>query len=290
MLVDFSPFTVAVIGDLMLDEYIWGRVDRISPEAPVPIVLVEQKTKVLGGAGNVAANIAALGARVLLFSVIGEDAAGAELQRICPKDSFLLVDSQRVTPLKTRILAHTQQVARIDSEQIQDILISQAEILAQELLKADFHAVIVSDYGKGVINCWLMDRIKQIAQYKNAIVAVDPVPQNQPYYEGVSVITPNEAEYKAMWDINGQYDTLLVTKGPQGMTLFHKNIKTDIPTVAKKVYDVSGAGDTVIAAFTLGLVSGLNPVDAAKLANKAAGMVVAELGTAVITLDQLMGD
>jgi len=288
-MLDFSKFTVAVVGDLMLDEYIWGRVERISPEAPVPVVLVEKKSTMLGGAGNVAANIKSLGAKPLLISVTGDDAAGRQLRQIVTPDAILLVDEDMITPVKTRIIAHTQQVARVDTERIKPLLDADIDVLSQKLRREHFDAVIVSDYGKGVISRSFMERIKEIAQANKAIVAVDPVPKHTEFYAGVDVITPNEIEYQAM-PYTGQAKTLLITRGPRGMTLVHNRSETHIPTEAKRVFDVSGAGDTVIATFTLGLVHGLHPIDAAKLANKAAGIVVAEVGTAVVTLDQLMGD
>lgn len=302
---------IMVIGDLMLDEYIWGNVERISPEAPVPVVEIKSERFKLGGAGNVANNLLSLGTGVSVAAVRGNDRHGAILQDILrelkiPTES-VLVDSRRVTTVKTRVIAHTQQVARIDREDTSLITDSLRKKIIQSFQGAiqDIDALIISDYGKGVISRNLLSHVVPMARAKGIPVCVDPKERNFPHYRNVSAITPNvkELSFGAGIKIEGYddivlsarkirsllgCDMVLVTRGEHGMSLFGEDGNpTDIPTNAKAVFDVTGAGDTVIACFTLALAAGATPKEAAIIANVAAGIVVAEVGAASVTRERL---
>lgn len=302
---------IMVIGDLMIDEYIWGKVERISPEAPVPVVEVSSELFNLGGAGNVANNLLNLGARVIINAVRGNDRHGDILVGILedlkvPTDS-IFVDPKRTTTVKTRIIAHTQQVARIDKEDrslITDALRKKIINSYQEALP-DIDALIISDYGKGVVSKKLIGEVVPPARKKGIPVCVDPKERNFPYYRNVSAITPNVKELSFGAGIKiEEYDHLiqaahkvksmlgcdmvLVTRGEHGMSLFEEDgHPVDIPTTAKAVFDVTGAGDTVIACFTLAWASGATPREAAIIANVAAGLVVAEVGAASVPWEKL---
>ncbi len=303
--------TIMVIGDLMLDEYIWGKVDRISPEAPVPVVEVQSELFKLGGAGNVANNLLSLGAKVIINAVKGNDRHGDILINILkdmniPTDS-IFTDPKRSTTVKTRIIAHTQQVARIDKEDkslISEAMLKKLVSSYQDCLR-NIDAIIISDYGKGVVSKKLINQLVPLARSRGIPVCVDPKERNFPHYKNVSVITPNikELSFGAGIKIENYEDIIqaarkvkailgcdmvLVTRGEHGMSLFTKeNTTTDIPTTAKAVYDVTGAGDTVIASFTLALASGATPKEAAIIANIAAGLVVAEVGAASVPWERL---
>lgn len=310
----FPQINILVIGDVMLDRFIWGIVDRISPEAPVPIVQVEKESMVLGGAANVANNIVSLGSKVLLAGVIGTDSQGENLeaklkqQGICIKG--IIKDSSRPTTLKSRIIAHQQQVVRIDKEKKSKIS-TKIENRLIEYIKAalkEVSAIIISDYNKGVITPALMSNVLSFAKQKSLVVAVDPKEENFGFYREASIITPNlkeaeiisgikivnessliEAGKRLMADSNCQ--ALLITKGAKGMSLFTQDEAinaTHIPTYAREVYDVTGAGDTVISALTLALCSGASFLEAACLANYAAGLAIAKLGTATISSPELL--
>lgn len=303
--------TILVIGDLMLDEYIWGVVDRISPEAPVPVVDVKEETFRLGGAGNVAKNLMALGARVTMHSVIGRDRPREILLAMLAEQGIdtggILTDPQRRTIVKTRIIAHTQQVVRIDKEDKELIPAPLRTALIDALpgTLAGVDGVILSDYGKGVVDRELIAAVVQAAAPSGILVSVDPKERNFPHYQGVGLITPNtkelgigagmviqnEADITAaahrIFDMLG-CRMVLVTRGAQGMSLFtDRETQTHIPTAAKKVFDVTGAGDTVIACFTLAKVAGATPVEAAVIANCAAGIVVGEVGAASVAWEDL---
>ena len=307
----FSRSRVLVVGDVILDEFIWGRVDRISPEAPVPVVEVDRESLMLGGAGNVVNNIIALGSQVVLCGVIGHDAMGRELVRMLRKlnsaTQGLVVEDQRPTTIKTRVVAHSQQVVRVDREErnpVNNDSIERILTTAREQLDS-IDAIIISDYGKGVITQRLMDGIRSLTSGREIMVAVDPKVQNLALYRGVSFVTPNNHEAQVMSGIKIEDEEsleragnhllgelgcqmVLVTRGGEGMTLFEESGQiTHIPTVARKVFDVSGAGDTVTSAFTLGLTAGLTPRQAAVVANFAAGLVVAEVGTATVAASRL---
>ena len=307
----FASCRILVVGDLVMDEYLWGRVERISPEAPVPVVEVKEESLMLGGAGNVLNNIISLGGNVLLCGVIGNDPMGRELTRklrelSSPIDG-LVVEDGRPTTIKTRIVAHSQQVVRVDREERKPVNDKSIErILATiegEIPESD--AIVVADYGKGVVTKSLMDGIRSLSQNSRIILAVDPTARNVKYYTDVTLITPNNYEAQQMSGIQIDDDqslmragthlleelgckVVLITQGDRGMTLFENDGQpTHIPTVARKVFDVSGAGDTVIATFTLALAAGLKPGQAATLANLAAGIVVGEVGTATVPAAKL---
>ncbi len=308
----FPSARVLVIGDIIMDEYIWGRVSRISPEAPVPVVEVGDQTKMPGGAANVVLNMASLGARPLLCGVIGEDSVGEEIlgrfERLGLNTAGIVREAGRPTSIKTRVIAHQQQVVRVDRE-------SRAPIAGKSVGRVlefieghlrDVDVVVVSDYGKGVISPPVMEKLRDAVQHLPAKVAVDPKTGNFEYYHEVDVITPNHHEAGGFcgWEIRDEETLLragrhmlqalgcrsvLITQGKDGMTLFENGDRvTRIPTVAKKVFDVTGAGDTVIATFSLGLASGLDLRLSALLSNYAAGIVVGEVGTSVVRADDLI--
>ena len=307
----FTSCRITVVGDVIMDEFLWGRVDRISPEAPVPVVEVERQSHMLGGAGNVVNNIIALGGQALLCGVVGNDSMGKKLTRIVGKlhnvTHGLVVENRRPTTMKTRVVAHSQQVVRVDREERKPVdEKSIGRILAtlkEEINESD--AIVVADYGKGVVTRRLMDGIRSLSQDNQFILAVDPTVRNLALYKDVTLITPNNYEAQQMSGVHIEDDQslrragahlleelgcqmVLVTQGDKGMTLFEGNGQTtQIPTVARKVFDVSGAGDTVVAAFTLALAAGLTPGQAAVLANLAAGIVVGEIGTATVAASRL---
>ena len=293
---------IGVIGDLMLDEWYWGTVRRISPEAPVPVVEVQDHTYTLGGAGNVANNLAALGAKVHLFGVIGTDEAGDRVMRLLRAlrvdTSGVLRVSSRPTTQKLRIVAHNQQVVRADRESTQyvDGPVERDLIRALASLDGKLDAVVISDYGKGLVSSAL---VRAVRQYKRkTIVTADPKPHNIGAFKDVDCIAPNAAEAESASgvqvrsgsDLNAAATALrqrtnaryvLITRGEHGMTLFSRGKKPfTVPAVARQVYDVSGAGDTVMATLTLALAIGAPIERAVTLANFAAGVVVEKLGTA----------
>ncbi len=307
---DFKYRKILVIGDIILDHYIWGKVNRISPEAPVPVVEVTRENFLLGGAANVANNIVSLGAHAAVIGINGEDIAGEALKSILEQkgvDCAGLFTENRPTTVKTRVIAHNQQVVRFDREDSKyvDGRILKGILSHIHSIVNDFDAVIISDYKKGMVTAQLVRGILKKTKPKNMFVAVDPKVGHFDFYKGVSLITPNlmEAALGAGMEITDDSSlnkagealikklsltAALITRGEQGMSLFEKKKVTHIPTVARKVYDVTGAGDTVISAFTLATASGASLEDSAVIANHAAGIVVAEVGTAVATPEQLL--
>ncbi|MBU1207129.1 MAG: D-glycero-beta-D-manno-heptose-7-phosphate kinase [Proteobacteria bacterium] len=307
----FPNARIMVIGDLMVDEYIWGNVSRVSPEAPVPVVSVTSESLRLGGAGNVVNNIHTLGGKVLLAGIVGNDEMGRkvihDLHKMGLGTKGVIVEPERVTTVKTRIIAQHQQVVRYDREitrpihpeSIQQIL----SLLEGGINELD--AVLVSDYGKGVICEPLMERVRFLTQRAGKILTVDPKVKNFPLFREVTIITPNHyeaAEASGRWIMSEedlmavgrtllqrlQAQSVLITRGEKGMTLFQGNGEvTHIPTMAKEVYDVTGAGDTVISVLTLAMGSGATAKEAAILSNIAAGLVVGEIGTATIKASEL---
>jgi len=307
----FTSCRITVVGDVIMDEFFWGRVERISPEAPVPVVEVERQSHMLGGAGNVVNNIIALGGQTLLCGVVGDDPMGEKLGRILRTlnnvTDRLVVEDRRPTTIKTRIVAHSQQVVRVDREErkpVDEKSIDRILATLKDEIKAS-QAIVVADYGKGVVTRSLMDGIRSLVKDKEIVLAVDPTVRNTALYKDVTVITPNHYEAQQMSGIQIEDDQslrragahlleelgcqmVLITQGDKGMTLFEGNGEiTQIPTVARKVFDVSGAGDTVIATFTLALAAGLTPSQSAVLANLAAGIVVGEVGTATVEASRL---
>jgi D-beta-D-heptose 7-phosphate kinase/D-beta-D-heptose 1-phosphate adenosyltransferase len=309
---NFAGKRIIVLGDLMLDEFIFGRVRRISPEAPVPVVEVEKQTLALGGAGNVVSNLVALGASPVPLGVVGDDADAERMRSAFAKSGVnatsIVVDAKRPTTLKTRIIAHNQQVVRADREnrkaiaaEIEDRILA---VFRRELEKAD--AVIVSDYSKGLLTPHLLEQTLVAARERKVIVCLDPKMRSFANYQPVTVITPNHQEASEASGISiedeasliqaGQKildsiacEAALITRGEEGMALFTADgTVTHIPTVAREVYDVTGAGDTVIATLALALATGASFVESAILANHAAGVVVGKLGTATVTCEELL--
>ncbi|MBM4288679.1 MAG: D-glycero-beta-D-manno-heptose-7-phosphate kinase [Deltaproteobacteria bacterium] len=308
---DLAGLKVLVAGDFMLDEYVWGRVERISPEAPVMVVNVERENRVLGGAGNVVNNLVGLGAQVEVLGLSGRDTAGAaleaELTRLGVNPAGLFADPQRQTTRKTRVLGGSQQIVRIDRENRQPAAPWFARLAEQHVktLLPDLDAIILSDYGKGVLTEPLLTDLITRGRESRLPVLVDPKGRDFRRYRGAAVITPNrrEAELAVGYSLQNREDMLragqelcrlcdaqavLITQGAAGMTLFQPNeAPADIPAQAREVFDVSGAGDTVVAVMALGLACWGQPLLAARLANLAAGIVVGKVGTAPILRSEL---
>ncbi len=309
---------VLVVGDVMLDQFIWGSVARISPEAPVPVVDFERESFMPGGAANAARNLTALRANAELFGTVGHDHAAEQLKQLLKEQHIgcngLLAHAARATSLKTRIVAHKQQVVRIDRETRDGLegppMNRLLAAFKARLKKAD--AVIICDYGKGVITQQLLNEIKALCRARGVWLSLDP----KPYHlnlSGLSLITPNRKEAFELAKIpdttrnsNPLADknlmavaeclhrelrpaVLLITLGELGMLLCERDKKPfHIPTVAREVFDVSGAGDTVIATFTLAIAAGASSLEAAIISNHAAGIVVGKIGTATVTPDELL--
>lgn len=309
---------VLVVGDVMLDQFIWGNVARISPEAPVPVVDFERESFMPGGAANAARNLTALGVNTELFGAVGNDPAARQLRKLLEEQHIgcvgLMSHSSRATSLKTRIVAHKQQVVRIDRETrngVEGKLMNRLlEAFKAELKKAD--AVIVCDYGKGVVTQQLLNEMKSLCRARGVWLSLDP----KPYHlnlAGLSLITPNRKEAFELANIPDETRNrdpfadknlmivaerllnelrpavLLITLGELGMLLCQRDQKPfHIPTVAREVFDVSGAGDTVIATFTLAIAAGASPLEAAIISNHAAGIVVGKIGTATVSPEELL--
>ncbi len=308
----FAGRRVAVLGDVMLDHYLWGRVERISPEAPVPVVEVERETWSLGGAGNVAANLRSLGGHPVLFGVAGADESGgalrAELERRAVDVATLVEDAGRPTTVKTRIIAHSQQVVRADRESRADVagagLARLTAAIERELPRCE--ALIISDYGKGVIHPGTLEIALALARGAGIPVCVDPKESHIDSYRGVSILTPNQHEagwvqgrrivddaslLEVGWGLQHRLDAeaVLVTRGADGMSLFERGGRyTHLGTAAREVYDVTGAGDTVVSVVAIALAAGADYPAACQLANHAAGVVIREVGTATCTVPVLL--
>ncbi|MBI4395259.1 MAG: D-glycero-beta-D-manno-heptose-7-phosphate kinase [Candidatus Omnitrophica bacterium] len=308
----FSETKILVIGDWMLDEFVWGTVERISPEAPVPVVNVSRESFVPGGALNVANNIRTLGGCVYPCGLVGRDLRGRMLVKAMRKEgidtSGAIYDQARPTTLKTRVVAHSQQVVRFDREDNRELSrehLQKALLFVSKMLpKVD--AVIIEDYGKGMITAELLTGVLKETKRLGKPVLVDPKEKHFSYYKGVTAITPNRKEaFEAYGRMkNGRIpdihevgkgllkqfscQAVLITLGEEGMILFEQNgAVTKIPTAAQEVYDVSGAGDTVIAVFAMAHAAGATVKEAAILSNCAAGIVVGKLGTATLTQEEL---
>ena len=306
---------VAVLGDVMLDEYLFGEVNRISPEAPVPIVRVLRERVVLGGAANVASNLKALGAEPLLIGTLQKDAAGDRVLGLLTgmgvSISGLVLDNSRPTIIKTRVIGQQQQMLRIDREDAGPpdaaVLLGLKDRLERALGGAS--ALIVSDYAKGTVNMPVMDAVREICGAQNIPWVVDPKPAHKLLYRGATLMTPNTKEASELSGHPARSDMevtiagrdliaelglkgLLVTRSERGMALFSQDeghaAPWMIPTEAREVFDVSGAGDTVIAAFSAAIATGADWREAAMLANAAAGVVVAKMGTATATPDEIL--
>jgi D-beta-D-heptose 7-phosphate kinase/D-beta-D-heptose 1-phosphate adenosyltransferase len=290
----------------MLDKYLWGHVSRISPEAPVPVVAVKKDTAALGGAGNVGHNLESLGASPVLVGVVGEDEAGAWVKDSLPDNRGIISLPERSTTIKTRIIAHHQQVVRVDQEERNPISASVEERIIDFIQEEDADGIIISDYNKGIISKSLLERILPYMWQKGIPVFVDPKIEHFQYFSSVTLIAPNhfeaerivyhqcytdadceDASEKILSLTSAKY--IILKRGEQGMTILEAGNKpAHIPTIAKEVYDVTGAGDTVIAAASLALLSGASLQEAAVIANAAAGIVVAKLGTATLMSSELL--
>jgi rfaE bifunctional protein kinase chain/domain len=307
--------SVVVYGDVMLDEFVWGDVTRISPEAPVPIVDVRRESAHLGGAANVLANLLALGARATLVGVTGDDRAGERLRAELLKEGVanagdtLIVDHERSTTVKTRIIAHSQTVVRADRETRSPVQEETEERIATCLLELikDAAAFVVSDYDKGAVTSWVLREVLPAAHSRGIPVLVDPKLRNFPAYRPATLVTPNHHEAlrftnsedateegleRAGRSIRGRLgcDSVLITRGENGMILLEGDAEpVFVQTVAREVYDVTGAGDTVIATLAASLAAGASMLEAAILANYAAGVVVGKVGTATASADELRG-
>ena len=311
--------TVLVTGDAMLDQFLWGNVSRISPEAPVPVVEFQRESFMPGGAANVARNLTSLNCSAQMHSVVGKDDAAKKLRALLKADNVdckpLISDASRQTSCKTRIIAQRQQVVRVDRESKTNL----EPRLAKRLLKsidnslAKAKAIVIGDYGKGVVTQKFLDDLKALGQRRGTWLSLDPQPVHSLDLRGLSLITPNRKE---AFELAGIGDTtynanpvkdrnlmrvarqlvgelelkvLLITLGELGMLVCQPGQKPfHIPTIAREVFDVSGAGDTVIGSFTLAIAAGADPIEAAIFANHAAGVVVGKLGTATVTPKELL--
>ncbi len=305
---------VLILGDIMLDEYLFGSVNRISPEAPVPVVEISESRLLLGGAANVAANISTLGDEPILLGTVGIDEASIKLSQLMKSkhisSKFLVNDESRQTTIKTRIIANSQQVVRADRENRHELnqKIEKRVLSLFMSIVDDIKAVIISDYGKGVITKTLLENVISTCLEKDIFVAVDPKETHFHNYKKVSLTTPNHHEAGFAYgkrivtenDLlevgNGllkklQAKSILITRGSDGMSLFQDSVApTHIPTFARKVFDVTGAGDTVIATFVSATCAGASLVESAVVANAGAGITVGEVGTASVTAQKLKDD
>ncbi|HID94573.1 MAG TPA: D-glycero-beta-D-manno-heptose-7-phosphate kinase, partial [Candidatus Latescibacteria bacterium] len=302
---------VMVIGDLMLDEYLWGRVERISPEAPVPVVEIESESIGLGGAANVAHNISALGAVAIPVGVIGQDPAGEkllmEMNRLGITTQGIVVDPSRQTTLKTRVIAHHQHVVRTDRETKRPISQDMARRIVNFVKEGidQVDALLLEDYNKGVITKQLLGQVIPLAVERGKLCTADPKFDNFFDFKGVTVFKPNLREVEAAFGIRiGPKEDLpalgrkllqrlgckyvLFTQGADGMSLFEGDgVVSHVPAVAREVFDVSGAGDTVIATLTVAMAAGAEIMEAVELANHAAGMVVGQVGVVPVTKEMI---
>jgi D-glycero-beta-D-manno-heptose-7-phosphate kinase len=305
--------SVVVLGDLMMDEFVWGEVTRISPEAPVPVVDVRRESVHLGGAANVLANIVALGARATICGVVGDDRAGerlrTELRETCPAqaDEMIVIDRSRPSTVKTRIIAHNQTVVRADRERRTPVDASTEDRLIDVLQKAirEANAFVVSDYDKGAVTPRILNAVLPLAYGRGIPVLIDPKIRNFDAYRPATLITPNHHEALRLTATQEDTDeglkraaelirerlgcdAVLITRGPDGMMLLEgRNDPVYVETAAREVYDVTGAGDTVIATLAASLAAGATMLEAAILANHAAGIVVGKIGTATAGTDEL---
>lgn len=308
----FAQVRVLVIGDLMLDRYIWGKVERISPEAPVPVVRVTHESLHAGGAGNVVANIRALGGSVVACGVVGKDQPGQRLRRelttLGAGVQGVITSKTAVTTSKTRIIAHSQQVVRLDREE-SDTLDARVRAQLQRFIQqhiVDFQVVVISDYGKGIVDAGFLTLLSELRSQYGFVYLIDPKRRNFAHYRGATLVKPNreEAGIAAGIEIRNERDlsaagarllqlwqteAVLVSRSEEGMSLFKPRAKPQhFPTTAREVYDVTGAGDTVLAACALALGAGATLEEATILANHAAGVAVGKVGTATVSPAELV--
>lgn len=307
----FSGVKVLIVGDVMLDRYWWGNVSRISPEAPVPVVKLERTSAAAGGAANVAANVVGLGAQSFLVGLVGNDSEAGILKEILSKSNiaadYLISTDNRPTAVKTRIIAHSQQVVRVDDENITPITENEADRIFGQMENVFDAAdiVIISDYAKGLLVENLLTRLITKCGSEKKKILVDPKGKDYTKYRGATLLTPNQKEAADAcgfedYEENSveragktllekfSAESVLITQGEKGMTLFQSDGKTHrFDALARNVYDVTGAGDTVIAALAVAIGAGLDFVEAAEIANIAAGLVVEQVGTTAVTLEML---
>ncbi|MCM1030456.1 MAG: D-glycero-beta-D-manno-heptose-7-phosphate kinase [Oscillibacter sp.] len=306
---DFTNCKVLIVGDIMLDKYYFGKVERISPEAPVPVVNIKKEETRLGGASNVAHNISSLGGQVLLYGAIGHDFFGKEIERMARQKNIgtVLVKNSFPTITKARIIGGKQQIVRLDFEEKISLSPKEEEALKESIaaVLGQYDILIVSDYGKGLISESLCQFLITLARENQLPVIIDPKGKNWNKYTGAALITPNVKELSdivgysvdnedsaieaAARDILGLYHltSLLVTRSEKGMSLITPGESIHIPTHAEEVFDVSGAGDTVIATLSICLANGMNIQEAMQVANVAAGIVVKKIGTATLSCEEL---
>ncbi|MEK6943333.1 MAG: D-glycero-beta-D-manno-heptose-7-phosphate kinase [Nanoarchaeota archaeon] len=306
----FKSKKILVIGDIMLDKYIWGDVSRISPEAPVQIVNAVNETYAPGGASNVANNISALSGKAYMIGIVGNDDARTILINDLKSKSIntdgIIIDNDKPTIQKIRIMGRGQQLLRVDYEKKEHVH-KKIELQIKDFISLkikDTDVVVISDYAKGVITKEIAEHIVKLAIKHNKPLIVDPKPAHREFYRGATLITPNNAEASEMSGIDDGSDessskigkkllkdmgtNVLLTRGEKGMSLFEKNGNTtNIPAKAKEVYSLTGAGDTVVATAALALASGATMKEAAYLANIAAGIKVGKIGTATVTLEEI---
>ncbi|MCX7910903.1 MAG: D-glycero-beta-D-manno-heptose-7-phosphate kinase [Endomicrobia bacterium] len=308
----FHDKKILVVGDIMLDKYVWGEVERISPEAPVPVVDVKKETQNLGACGNVAYNIVSVGAKAYIVTVVGNDLYAEEIKNMLLSRGInidgVFSDNTRPTTVKTRIIAQSQQIVRVDKESRVQITASLFEKIRNyiEDIKSKIDGILISDYGKGVITKSLLSYLIKLSKKLDIPITVDPKIEHFMEYKKVTVLTPNlneatqgmrlhkkpkteqeiyELGKKILKKLNPE--ALVITRGPDGMTLFEKEKIYHIPTRAKEVYDVTGAGDTVVALLTLSLTAGADFVSGCEISNFAAGVVVGKVGTATVSKEEL---
>jgi len=310
----FAARKVLIVGDMILDEYVWGEVNRISPEAPVPVLEIKNRSFLPGGAGNTAANVATLGGHTILLGSVGDDPQADALKQTLSEHgvdaTHLISDTTRPTTVKTRIIASSQQIVRTDYERTHALAADLQAILSNWMdeLFIQAEVCILSDYEKGVLHHDFCRVCIEKAQKANVPVIVDPKGRDFSKYKGASILKPNlnEAEQALNRKISSDQDVeqagrkllqlvegsaLLITRGPKGMTIIREGQEPyHIPAATRNVYDVTGAGDTVVSVLALALATGASLEDAAQLANRAAGIVVGKVGAATVTLDELLGD
>ncbi len=304
----FKDKTILVYGDVILDQYIFGSVERISPEAPVPVVKVEKEEWRIGGAGNVAANIEKLGARGILMGITGDDSSAVKLSELKPHDNAVIRSGLNQTLLKTRIISQRQQIVRVDREEtlrvtpeIQNKIFGSLDRLKEK----DLDGIIVSDYAKGTLTREIMEYLKAKARSLHIPIVVDPKPPHYHLYRDIDGITPNQKEAEAINNKKIEKDTdaaaavklirgkfksrfTVITRGPKGITAGERGKRIfHLPAFSREVFDVTGAGDTVVSVLVLALVSGADLREAAALSNGAASIVVEKIGTSQVTLEEL---
>lgn len=307
----FSKVKVLVIGDVMVDKYLWGEVTRISPEAPVPVVKLKKTSFIAGGAANVAANIAGLGATAYLIGIVGNDAEGQNFAEVLEKTDvsaeYIVKSVSRPTTVKTRIIAHNQQIARLDQESSEDPTEAEEDQLWHNFQDraAEADILVISDYAKGVLSKNILARLIKYGRDNLKIVLIDPKGRDFSKYKGATLITPNKFEVaevcgcsvddtekitragrELLTDLN--LSAVIITRGEEGITLINKDSESiTLGAVARKVYDVTGAGDTFIAALAVSIGAGNNYIDAAKIANTAAGLSVEAIGTSIVGISDI---